>query len=653
MLKLERLSIIMLLSVLSIFFYSRTFFDFPNYTHSWTQSGYYALALGFIANDFNFFLPNTPNLNPQFPAKKELTARKGITSVDFPIHPYLVSIIAFITGNKSPFVFRLYNLLWGIVGMYFLFLLSKNITNSFLKSLFVVLFAFTSPVYIYYQAGFIPSIPSFSAAIIGIYYFLQHKKTEKHKFILLSVLFLTLSALARLPFAIFLLSAFFLSMAEWLRKRKINRNVFILYVLSFLFLLAYFLYNNYLAREYGTMFLGRLMPADNWNEFTDNFNLIIENWKYHFFTSPHYISFLICFLLCLYFLVRERIVSPEIKRLFIYFLISAAGAISYFMLMEQQYVDHDYYFLDSFFIPLILLFLIMIHAIRIKGVVREGIFIILAIFFSTGFIIKSKTIQDDRHILNPWDRGQIVVNDFYDSEKYIDSLHIPATAKILAIETYNPYSSLILMGRKGYTVIMTDRKNLKKAFGCDFDYMAMPNDLSVSDVIRNYPEMLSVLRKIGDNGKISIYKKDSSLNNKSLHDFLGITSSGIQHEARVVSDSTYKNCELLNDSTEFSKTFSIKAKGIAKGLEKILFTSDIHFLAEENNLQAICLLKRESETIYYACFPITEKTSGWQISEQQFRLPENISAEDEISVYLWNAGKRKIRYCNMEIIIYK
>ena len=162
------------------------------------------IALGFIDNGFNFFLPQTNNLDPQFPGNQPLSERKGITSIDFPAHPYFVSIIMLLTGNDSPFIFRAYNILWGLLGMFFLFLIANELTKSFLKSVFIVLFAFTSPVYLYYQNGFIPSIPSIAASVVGLYYFLKCQRSESKKHFIVSVVFFTFSALTRTPFVVFL-----------------------------------------------------------------------------------------------------------------------------------------------------------------------------------------------------------------------------------------------------------------------------------------------------------------------------------------------------------------------------------------------------------------------------------------------------------------
>src|SRR5690242_14479706 len=102
----EALVFFALIAGLSFYFFHRFITLFPVYHHSWSQSDHYALALGFINNGFDFFHPQTFNLKTV----------NGITQVDFPIHDYIVALLMKLTGVHQPVVFRMYNLIYGIVG---------------------------------------------------------------------------------------------------------------------------------------------------------------------------------------------------------------------------------------------------------------------------------------------------------------------------------------------------------------------------------------------------------------------------------------------------------------------------------------------------------------------------------------------------------
>ena len=134
--------------------------EYPTHIHAWAEQDHYALALGFINNGYDFFHPETMIYNKQFPNWWKEAYDSTITSVDFPIHEYNVALLMKLLGTTSPWVFRLWTLLWGILGLFFLYKISYHITCQWVKSALVTTIAMTSPVYAYFLNGFLPSIPA-------------------------------------------------------------------------------------------------------------------------------------------------------------------------------------------------------------------------------------------------------------------------------------------------------------------------------------------------------------------------------------------------------------------------------------------------------------------------------------------------------------
>jgi hypothetical protein len=193
--------------VLGITFHFKYINEFPSHIHAWTQADRYALSLGFVNNKLNFFKPQTYVItNGGDTAQVQSALNESITAVDFPIHDYIPALIMKFSGVKSPWIFRAYILLYSFIGLFFLFRLSYLITADLFKSIFILLFAATSPVFIYYQGGFLPTIPSLANAIIGIYFFFVHLQKNEQKAFNLSILFFTLATLSRSTFVIPLLA---------------------------------------------------------------------------------------------------------------------------------------------------------------------------------------------------------------------------------------------------------------------------------------------------------------------------------------------------------------------------------------------------------------------------------------------------------------
>ena len=206
------LLLVLFLLILSVLLYHATIFLPPAFIHAWTQSERYAISLQFLNNGFDFFHPATFNLQ----------TIEGITRVDFPLNEFIVALLMKIFGTTSPFIFRMYTLSLSITGLAFLFQLSKQITKSELKSYLVVLFVFLSPVYSYYQAGFIPCVPAISFIFIGYYFFYNYKEEGKKKQFYLSVFFFLLAGLIRMPFLIFLIALVVQQVFMYLKQRKIK-----------------------------------------------------------------------------------------------------------------------------------------------------------------------------------------------------------------------------------------------------------------------------------------------------------------------------------------------------------------------------------------------------------------------------------------------
>lgn len=281
------------LILLSYYFYSDTIFLYPSHIHAWTQSDRYAIALNFLRNHFDIFHPATYNL---------LTVN-GITQVDFPINEWVIALLMKLSHHTSPIIFRTYTLCYSYIGLYFLFLLAKDVTQSAWKSVVMVLFVYTSPVYTYYQAGFLPSIPAFANVIIGFYFFNKFCSSKKDKHLFLSVGFLTLAALVRLPYIIFLIGVCLQIFNTNIRQKIFFNKLFITILTGISIVIAYFLYNKYLGYKYGSMFLTFLLPINSWETLNMIFDAIRNHWILEYFTIFHYTLILIGIIL---YIVAKR-----------------------------------------------------------------------------------------------------------------------------------------------------------------------------------------------------------------------------------------------------------------------------------------------------------------------------------------------------------
>ncbi len=545
MTKKNNLVSIFIILVFGFLFQFKYIQEFPSNIHAWAQSDRYALSLGFVKNDLNFIKPQTFVLNRQFPNEWKEPSAEGTTAVDFPVHDFLAAIIMKITGNTSPVIFRLYILFYSFIGLYYLFKIGLLFTNNSVKSLLLLIFAATSPVFVYYQGGFLPTIPSISNTLIGIYLFFIYLKNENKKYFNLSLVFLTIAALSRSTFLISLISILSIEFYRIIKKETSLKGKIIPVGCSLIALLSYFFYNNLLRQEYGSVFLSHLMMAENYSEIKEIIQLTLSNWKYHYFSKLHYLFIIVSIAISLFYILFKKSRKGKIEHLFtLFILVQFIGFILFSFLMLKQFPNHDYYFLDTFYIPTILLLLITLIYIPdfnfgLNVFMLTSVIIVVFYWVSNVFEYQVK-----RRETGSWDLVGKTIENFKHSDNFLKSLHINETSKILVLSPQAPNIPFILMDRFGYAIMSSNKNDLSKALKWDFDYLVYQNDLFLNETYFNFPEIINKIEKIGDNGKISVCKLKKYPQKQTLFSFLKLKNQKTIYEKEIT-------FEKMNSSNEW------------------------------------------------------------------------------------------------------
>ena len=651
---------------LGILFQHNYINEFPSHTHAWTQSDRYALALGFVNNDLNFFKPETFSLlkNSQDPADWKFPSEESITAVDFPLHDYIPAIIMKLSGNCSPWIFRLYILLSGFAGLFFLYKLSYLWTDSFYRSIFIMIFAATSPVYVYYQGGFLPTIPSLSSSIIGIYFYSKYLFSQKNFHFNLSLLFISIAALSRITFVIPLIALFGLEFLRILNKDSKLIPKIAPVLISVLLILFYFFYNNFLRVKYGAIFLNFILPAESFQHAIDIIKIVKTNWSTQYFSILHYIVFTLSLFSSIYFLISKKQSLQKQKSLFLVLIIVIfIGCILFAILMLRQFVHHDYYFLDTFYLPTILLLIVALSIIQIKNTILINRLSKTAILLlCIPFIISAANSQKDRRVTGYWDRTTATINNYRNSESFLDSIGIPSNSKILVIDAYATNIPLILMNRKGYPIISVTRENILKSLEWDYDYITLQNEFFLSDVYSVYPEIISRISKIADNGTISICIHPDSPVNQTLFGYLGLEDKSPVFENIMTYDTidgdlwqntqsttelsySGNNSGLLAPDMPYGLTYKTKKfPAITEGQRTLLLSS--FFLRDSSiSCEIVLSISENGQNTYYKSYNLQELINSenvWERVDLIYQLP-HIKCEDyEFALFIWNKGESRL-----------
>lgn len=663
--KFNNITILLIIVFLGVLFHKNFINDYPSNIHAWAQSDRYALAVGFTNNGLNFFKPETFVLNHQFPNNWEEPANTSTTAVDFPMHDYIPAVIMKLLNTNAPWVFRLYVLIYSFFGLFFIFQLAKLLTGDFLKSVFITLFAATSPVFVYYQAGFLPTIPSLSNAFAGIYFYAYYLSNDKNRFFNISILFLTIAALSRTTFAIPLIAILGLELLRIINQKTHLKPKIIPVVISVFSILAYFFYNNYLTDKYGSIFLNHIMPPSNYRQILDLVVLVKERWLTHYFSLTHYIFIALLIGLLIINSIRKKIKFNKVSiELLILVSVMLLGCLAFALLMLQQFPDHDYYFLDTFFLPVIVLLIILLSATPEWLKPANIYFKVVSIaVFSIPLIIHASIVQVERHETGHWDRVNATLNNFKNAEYYLDSLNISQNAKMLVIDAYAPNIPLTLMNRKGYAVMRTSKENISKALQWDFDYIVTQNFFFLSDVYPEYPEIITQTDRIWDNGKITLSKLRDSKKKRSLAQYLGLdektpVKTEILNFDEAIS-ANWKNVLITSDFSHSSPSAGVLTKEMDFGItyktnnlpeireKNLLLFFQSYFLLNESlgDAELVVSIHENNVNTFYKSFNLRNhltRQGEWEKVNLLFYLPKVESEDYEFGLYIWNTGRTEL-----------
>jgi len=330
-------------------------------------------------------------------------------------------------------------------------------------------------------------------------------------------------------------------------------------------------------------------------------------------------------------------------QLLLQFCIGLTGCIIYFFLMLMQFPDHDYYFIDTFY-PMLMLLVIFLASIPLKSKLLDGFFWIAIAFLIYQSIGEAKDALNHRYASNSWDRVEITHQNYIGSERFLDSVGVPKTAKVLVIDGYTTNVPLILMHRMGWTVNWTSEYWIREGLSKPFDIVAIQNSFIASDVVRNYPGIISQLKKFADSGFVSFYKKEKT--QQSTDQFFGIDSTSVIYRTTFESKSVDSTSEYFNIIQDSSSRF------ISGKPTKILISGEIQCGPGKPRL--ISSIDDGDSTYYYFLFNLEEyiQKNTWQPLLFQFVLPAGNSHSGIVKTYLWNAKKVPYALRNMEVVVY-
>lgn len=255
------------------------------------------------------------------------------------------------------------------------------------------------------------------------------------------------------------------------------------------------------------------MPANDWTDFWERMNATIENWKYHYFGKPHYYLFLLTLISSLIYVVYMRFknkdVKPEQNRkrlsLWIFLCVVFFGYFLFTIAMAKQFKNHDYYFIDTYFLPILLLFCMIFNCLpKVDNYKLGMLYCLISAFFIVIMLKDVNNMQSQRRRLYWGKDSERTINNYRDSEQFLDSIGVSKDAKILSLYSYPQSTPFILMNRKGF-IKVNDKVENELSF--DYDYVIIESEIYEVKQKENQ-DFLSTLTFLADNKKLMVFVKN-------------------------------------------------------------------------------------------------------------------------------------------------
>lgn len=458
-----------------------------------------------------------------------------------------------------------------------------------------------------------------------------------------------------------------------LRRFRFRWIALIPVLFSILIISINFSYNTILRSQYGSMFLGDIIVPGSWEELISIVKVIQKKWLFQYFTRYQYVLMGAVFIFGVVFGLCGRGTKNYRINFLLYLVIVLVGIFAYALLMFRQFEAHDYYFLDTFFIPIIVSISVIIHFIptaSFKNAVYFYILIVIGLSIPT--VLSSKNIYQERGEFGFWNRARMTIENFKGANIFLDSLEIKHESKLLVLDAYAPNIPFILMNRPGYAIMTTSEENIAESLDWDYDFVVYQNEFFLSDIYVNYPQIIDELKIIGSNGKITICQRENTSENISLINWLGIEEDDIIFKDSLIyksatnsawknifyDDVTYRRNSVgyLSANTDFGMTYKPEEFPYLIGKSRLLLVSG-RVLSENaiTNSYLVVSIKVADVQEYYKLFDLASfnKIKGhWNDFNLMYFLPSLKDDNYKFAMYIWNQGGNELWYDDIIIELY-
>ncbi len=496
---IQRAAAYFLFFLVSYLFPLEPFSEFPDGVHLWAQSDYLSIINLYNENGHDLVSPSTYVLNPEFPDNGLRYYRTTETAGDLQFQPWLISF--FVDDAVSDIVIvRIYYCFFALLLLIFIFEIINLVTACYWSALLVAFFFFCTPLFQYYSTAVLPGLGSLTFAAAGVFVYAKYLKSEKG--LLAAILLLLFAAMMRSTNYMWLLAILGIEVFARIRLGRVRKNDLWILLLVFVGIVFHFIVLKSVDENRGSIFLSSLMPFGSFREWMDGLEYLKDNVTKLYFHRAQWVALLVVLVIFLCQFWNARSDSWNLLTV-IFFLF----AISFFIAMGKQFIHHDYYFLEVFFLPIVLLFsqkIIFLKRIFPKGYYFFHVLVLLVLFPSW---FHARSLAGERSKSNPESRITKTLNDYQGLGTYLDSLGYDRETVLFVPDATVPNLPLLLSERRGYSNMTTTKERLSEMIIWPWDLVLVQRDFVLSDIHSVNPVFFEKLEIVGSHRGLLLLRR--------------------------------------------------------------------------------------------------------------------------------------------------
>ena len=659
--------------------YNKIAFKKPQSVHKWRQSDCASIALNYYQNGMHFIKPETHNLTSEAG-----TSGKCVTS-EIPVLYYSVACFYYVFGYHD-YIYRIFNTLLFFLGLFSLFRLLRLLLEDVFWAITLTLLFFTSPVLVYYGNNYLSNSSALAFSILGWYYFIRFYSEGKIKWLHISMAVFFIAAAFKVTalFSLFAITGIFILEQFGLLKLKENRKLinhpirFIISVFTiFLVIGLWLVYANNFNRKHDCYYFSTtIFPI--WDLDKTGIYGVLDNIRNIWLDQYFHISVLLLLAACFLF---NLLAYRKSNKLLIYsILLVFTEVIAYVILQFWTFADHDYYTIDMYILPV----LIVISTFDILKRHYNKIFSSLIVKIAFSFFLVFNIYyawQKINERYNGWMNDYPKNKDIYTITPYLRQIGVMPTDTVISIPD-NSHVSLYLMNQKGWTEYSDAHFNKGKRFYYNHDSAGIQRSvengakyLIINGIEELYakPYLQSYCSNLaGRYNQVLIFnlrdkKRNFNIKGQTIDktyscnaEFLSVD----QHSFISDSESAFLFQNGETRSNEFARSGKYSSKlsesspyGMTVKLNNLKFGESLAISvwrkAGDQSKGGIVVSSNSKNPYYNSEYKIPKTDSdGWEKLTMKIFISDEL-ANQELTVYVHNPNPKPEYFDDFEIIRYK